>query len=505
MSNSRTKNTARNIMFGTANQVISLLLSFVSRTIFIKILGAGYLGINGLFSDILMMLSMADLGLGTAMVYSFYKPLAENAYNEIAALIAFYRKIYNFIALSVAIIGLALIPFLGYIVHLDKPIPYINVYYLFFLANTVISYLFVYKTSIIDADQKNYVVTKYQMIVNIGRVLVQSVTLLIYKNYFVYLGIQVLCSLINNLIASKKADELYPYIKKSTHKLDEQEKKSIYANMKSIFIYKISGVLLNGTDNTLISILVGTVWVGFYSNYNLVIIALNNFVNIVYSSATASIGNLVVNEKPRKRFEVFQSMQAISLIISTFATVCLYMLFNNLIFVWLGTKYVLNDYILAAIIANFYFGSVVHPIWSYREATGLYMQTKYIMIIAAIVNLILSIIMGKLMGMSGIFLASLIARLTTYFWFEPNLLFKKYFNEPVRKYYITLLFNVIFTIAIIALISVATDNIIIDSWPKLLIKTILVALFTLVLTIAFYYRTSGFKLLLNKVKWLSNR
>lgn len=505
MSNSRTKNTVRNIIFGTANQVTSLILSFISRTIFIKILGAGYLGINGLFSDILMMLSMADLGLGTAMVYSFYKPLAEHDNDKIAALIAFYRKIYNFIALAVAVSGLSLVPFLGYIVHLDKPIAHIELYYLFFLANAVVSYLFVYKTSIIDADQKNYVVAKYQMLVNFGRVVLQSISLLILKNYFVYLIIQVLSSLVNNLIASRKANELYPYIRESSHKLDPAEKKSIYANMKSIFIYKISGVLLNGTDNTLISILIGTVWVGFYSNYNLVIVALNNFINIIYSSATASIGNLIVNEKPRKRFEIFQSMQAISLIISTFSTVCLYMLFNNLIFVWLGTKYVLSSYILAAIIGNFYFGSVVHPIWSYREATGLYMQTKYIMIIAAIENLILSIIMGKLMGMPGILFASLIARLTTYFWYEPNLLFKKYFQEPVKKYYITLLVNAIFTVLIIVIISVASNHIIIDSWFKLIIKTILVALFTLVLIIPFYYRTSGFKLLLTKIKSISNR
>ncbi|MCB2341944.1 lipopolysaccharide biosynthesis protein [Clostridium estertheticum] len=505
MSNSRTKNTVRNIIFGTANQVTSLALSFISRTIFIKILGAGYLGINGLFSDLLMMLSMADLGLGTAMVYSFYKPLAENDHDKIAALIAFYRKIYNFIALAVAIIGLALIPFLGYIIHLDKAIPFIKVYYLFFLSNTVISYLFVYKTSIIDADQKNYVVTKYQMLVNICRVVLQSITLLILKNYFIYLIIQVFSSLINNLIASKKADELYPYIKKSNHTLDQAEKKSIYANMKSIFLYKISGVLLNGTDNTLISILVGTIWVGVYSNYNLVIIALNNFVNIIYSSATASIGNLIVNEKPKKRFEIFQSMQAISFIISTFSTVCLYILFNNLIYVWLGTKFILNNYILAAIIANFYFGSVIHPIWSYREATGLYMQTKYIMIIAAIENLILSIIMGKLMGMSGILFASLIARLTTYFWYEPNLLFKTYFYEPVKKYYITLIINAVLTIFIIAIINVFTNHIIIDSWLKLITKTILVALVTLSTIILFYYQTSGFKLLLNKIKSLRDR
>lgn len=247
-----------------------------------------------------MMLSMADLGFGTAMVYSFYKPLAENDHGKIAALIAFYKKVYNFIALGVAIIGLALVPFLEYIVNLDEKIPYIRVYYLFFLANTVLSYLFVYKTSIINADQKNYIVSKYQMLVNFGRVLFQSIFLLITKNYFIYLIIQVFATLANNIITSQKANKLYPYIKKSANKLDQAEKKNIYANMKSIFIYKISGVLLNGTDNIIISILVGTVWVGFYSNYNLVMNALNNFINIIYSSATASLGNVIISEKPKR-------------------------------------------------------------------------------------------------------------------------------------------------------------------------------------------------------------
>jgi O-antigen/teichoic acid export membrane protein len=230
--------------------------------------------------------------------------------------------------------------------------------------------------------------------------------------------------------------------------------------------------------------------------------AINNFINIVYSSVTASIGNLIISERPKKRFEVFESTQVTSLIISTFTTVCLYILFDDLIYVWLGAKYVLNDYTLAAIIFNFYIVGVLHPIWSYREATGLYMQTKYIILIAAIENIILSIIMGKIMGMSGILFASAISRLTTYFWYEPNLLFKEYFYEPVRKYYIPLIFNALLTIFIIVIISIITNHIIIDSWLKLVTKTILVALFTLVIVIPFYYHTDGFKLLLNKIKSL---
>lgn len=500
MNNSRIRNTTRNMIFGMANQVISLLLSFINRTIFIKILGVGYLGINGLFSDILMMLSMADLGFGTAMVYSYYKPLAENDHDKIAALISFYKKVYNVIALWVAVIGLALVPFLGYIVNLNETIPYIKIYYLFFLANTVISYLFIYKTSIINADQKNYIISKYQMIVNSIRVLFQSFFLLIIKNYFIYLAIQVLATLLNNIIASKKANELYPYIKKSNNKLDKAEKKKIFANMKSIFIYKISGVLLNGTDNIIISIIVGTVWVGFYSNYNLVMNAINNFINIIYSSATASIGNVIISEKSKKRFEIFQCMQAISLIISTFSTVCLYILFSDLIGVWLGTNYILDDYILDAIILNYYLGGVVHPIWSYREATGLYMKTKYIMVITAIENVVLSIIMGKLMGVSGVLFASAISRLTTYFWYEPNLLFKWYFDEKVRNYYIPLFKNAIFTVALIVVFMMVSRYFVINSWFKLIVKTVIVTLVTLILVIVVYRRTEGYKILIRKFK-----
>lgn len=502
MIKNRTKNTARNIIFGMLNQILALILNFINRTIFIKILGPGYLGINGLFSDILMMLSMADLGFGIAMVYSFYKPLAENNQDKISALILFYKKIYNVIALAVTVLGLTILPFLDYLIKLNKPIPYIKIYYLLFLGNTVISYLFVYKTSIINADQKNYIISKYQMLINIFRVLFQSIFLLMTKNYFIYLIIQVISTFINNIIASKKADELYPFIKKFNIKLNKKEKHNIYENMKSVFIYKFSSVLLNGTDNTLISTIIGTIWVGYYSNYTLIINTLNNFINIIYSSATASIGNIIVSEKPEKRFEVFQSMQTISLIISTFATVCLYTMLNNFIYLWLGTKYILNDTILAAIILNFYLGNVLQPIWSYREATGLYIKTKYIMLIAAIENIILSILMGKIIGMAGILFASAISRITTNIWYEPKLLFDEYFNKPVKRYFMPVVLNAIITILIIIIINEVAKCIIIDTFFKFIIKTTFVILFTIVILFIFYYRSAGFKLSLEKLRLL---
>lgn len=500
MNNGRVKNTTRNIIFGMANQLILLLLSFINRTIFIWILGVGYLGINSLFTDLLAMLSLADLGIGTAMVYSLYKPLAENKKDEIATLIAFYKKIYYFIALGIAVIGLVLFPFLDNIVKLDQEIPYLKGYYLFFLANSVLSYLFVYKTSLFIADQKNYIISKYQIIFNFGKILCQSVFLFTTQSYFIYLIIHICTTLINNLYLSIKANQLYPYINEPSHNIAVEKRKEIFRNIKSVFIYKLSGVLINSTDNMLISIFIGTIWVGFYSNYILVIHSLNNFINVLYTSVTASIGNVIVNEKPKIQFEIFQSLQTVSFIISTFASVCLYLLLNDLIRVWLGTKYLLDHYVFVAIIINFYLGNIVHCVWSFREASGLYMRTKYVMLIAAIINIILSIILGKIMGLSGILFATAIARLTTFFWYEPNLLFKEYFGESIGRYYIPVLKNIILTILLIIIFSSLMENIIINSWVSLLIKSFVVAFFTLVITIIPYARTKGFRMILNKVK-----
>ena len=167
MDQSRTKNSFRNILFSLANQLITILLGFVNRSVFIWTLGVGYLGISGLFSDILTMLSLADLGFGVALTYSMYKPLAEKDYDRLAALTGLYRRVYRIIALAVTVIGLALVPFLKYLINLKHPIPHITLYYLMFLANTVASYLVVYKTSILTADQKDYLLKKYQSIFSI--------------------------------------------------------------------------------------------------------------------------------------------------------------------------------------------------------------------------------------------------------------------------------------------------------------------------------------------------
>lgn len=499
MGKGRVENSIRNVFFSLLNLVVTLLLNFVSRTIFIYTLGSEFLGINGLFTEILMMLSLADLGLGSAMVYSFYKPLAEKDDKKIISLMNVYKKIYIYIALAVTIIGISLIPFLNYIIKLDRPIENLKIYYILFVLNSVASYLFIYKSSMLNADQKGYVISKFSMIFNSIRIVVQAIFLLITHNYILYLIIQILFTLINNIFVGYKVDKLYPHLK-GNYKLDKDETKGIFDNVKSVFIYKLSGVLLNGTDNTLISLLVGTVYVGYYSNYNMIIGSISRFINTIFTALTASIGNLITEKNNEKKFSVFKIIQVGSFIIGGISTICLFLMMDDFISLWIGKKFIFDKFTLIAILSNFYLASVLPPIWIYREAAGIFRKTKYLMLVTAIVNLVLSVILGKIYGIGGIIAASLIARLVTYFWYEPVLLYKMYFNSNVKKYFISHLLNVILLLGTIFVVDKASQFILVLGWSTFIIKAGLVLILTTIIYFIVYSTTKEFKHLVGLCK-----
>lgn len=499
MNNSRTSNSIRNILFSLGYQFISILLSFVNRSIFIFTLGIRYLGISGLFSDILTMLSLVDLGFGVALTYSMYKPLAEHNYDQLAALTNLYRKVYRIIALAVTIIGLLLVPFLKYLINLKHPIPHITLYYVMYLANTVASYLVIYKTSIITADQKDYILNKYRSYFSVLQTLVMTVFLWITRNYFIYLLVQVIFTYAQNLYCSHVASKMYPFINKRV-KMPLKEVKEIFQNLYSVFLYKISGVLLNATDNTIISVMIGTGMVGYYSNYSMIITRLTGLINTIFYSLTASLGNLVVKEKPERRYKVFLVMQSVSSIFSTTYVICLMLLTQDFIRIWLGKHYLLSNTTLMAILFNFYLGVILLPIWVYREATGLYRQTKYVMVVTAIINLVLSIYLANIMGITGVLFASAVARLLTYFWYEPVLLFKKYFGESSLVYFRHIVVNMFITVLIAGLEYVTLGKIVPNNWLMFIIKALIIGISSLALVMLFYARTGGFKLILERVK-----
>ena len=505
MSEGRTKKAAMNVAFNFLNQILTLSLSFVSRTVFVWGLGAEYLGINGLFSDVLGLLSMADLGFGTAMVYSFYKPLADNDYRKIAGLTTFYKKVYTIIAVVVSIVGVALIPFLPYLINLEKDIPHLTLYYLLSLANVVFSYLCVYRTSILSADQKSFKITRITMIVNIIRSILQIMGIAIWKSYTLYLVLGCISVLINNLIASYVAVKEYPFIKNSVE-LKADERKNIFANIGSVFLYKVSSVLLNTTDNMLISVIVGTIAVGYYSNYLMLQNKISMFYTLLFTSLTASIGNLIVNEKAERRYEIFCCEQSVSFIACGFVIPCYILLVNDLMSIWLGDDFVLDNLVVVAIGLNMYLSCVLQPLWSYREATGLYRKTKWIMIMCAVLNLVLSIILGKIVGLAGILFASGLSRLLTYVWYEPRLLFKEYFELSPKKYYIQLSLNAILIIFLVIGIGFLSSFIQVNSVLSWFVKACFVGITSLTIVLMIYSKTEGFRILRLKIEmYLKNR
>lgn len=499
---SRTKNSFRNIIFSFGYQFITLILGFVNRSVFIWTLGVNYLGISGLFSDILNMLSLADLGFGVALTYSMYKPLAEKDYTRLAALTNLYQKVYLVIAIVVTVLGLSLVPFLKYLVNLPHSIPHLTLYYIMYLANTVASYLVIYKTSILTADQKEYILNKYRSIFSVLQTLFMTIFLWITHSYFIYLLVQVLFTYVQNFYCSKIAEKKYPFIKKNI-KMPFKEVKEIFKNMYSVFLYKISGVLLNATDNTIISVMIGTNMVGYYSNYSMIVLKVTNLINTIFYSLTASLGNLVVKGKAERRYQIFLSMQSISDIFSICCVTCLSLLMQDFIRLWLGKSYLLNDVVLLAIVCNFYLGVILLPIWVYREATGLYQQTKYIMVLTAIVNLILSVFLAKKIGISGVLFSSAIARLVTYFWYEPVLLFKKYFSTSSTIYFILIIKNIIITLLILGVEYIAFKHFVVNSWISFLIKAICIGVVSLTLAVLFYWRSNGIRLILSKISKFS--
>lgn len=485
-------------------QMLNLVLSFVSRTIFLQVLGVGYLGINGLFSDVLSMLNMAELGIGTAMTYSMYKPLAENDQETLAGLTQFYKKIYRIIAFTIAAIGVALVPFLPYLVNLETDIPHVELYYLLFLAGNVASYFVVAKTTVLYADQKNHVLIKYTAYWHVAEILTMLAVLWLTKNYTLYLLTQVFFVYGQNIHKSRVADRYYPYLNRKVT-LPKEKTKGIFKDVGSAFIYKIANLLITATDNTLISVLISTEMVGYYSNYSIIIGRLSGIVGTVFSSLIASLGNLIAKESAEKRYQVFQTMQSASQILCTFCVTCLLLLEDDFIRVWLGNEYMLSKFALFTIVFNFYFSISIRPVSTFRESAGLFRKTKYIMLWAAALNLGFSIILGKILGLAGIMLATSLSKILTYFWYEPLLLYKEYFLQPVRLYFAGMLQGMIITvISVIAAWSVSSW-LVPSNWLTLICKGVLVSIASMAVVIVCYRKTEGYQIVVGRVSALAKK
>ena len=448
---SRSFNSVRNIGFGAIKQIITLTLAFATRTIFVRLLGAEYTGVNGLFHNILTVLSLAELGVGNVLIYSLYAPLKNQDTEKVHSMLMYFKKIYSGIALAITGVGLALVPFLKYIVNSSLPQNNLVVYYLLYLANSVMSYFVIYKTTLIQADQKVYIQNFVSTVALVLQYVLQIAYLLVSKNFVGYLVIQVVCTLGQNLVLNYMANKMYPFLKEPVSSIVAFDTNAMKDNIKSMFLYKISTVLINNTDNICISVILGTVYVGYYSNYYSLITYVTTFITLIITGITASLGDLNAEEDRNKSYQMFKNLIYMFNIITCFCVAAFMAVVQDFIPIWVGEQYLLEIGTVVALMVAFYSKNVVNPVWMYRETMGLFSQIKYIMFITATLNVVLSILLGLKMGIAGIVLATALSRFFTIFWYEPKVLYKNKFGESVNKYFFMQGKYLLLNLALIAL------------------------------------------------------
>lgn len=436
----RTKSTFRNVITTFGGQFLTIIITLFSRKIFLSNLGSELLGLNSLFINILSFLSMAELGIGNAINYSLYKPLAENDITKIKSIMNFYKLAYYMIGIIIFICGIILCPFIPFIVNTDINLNSINLIYFLFVFKTSISYFFSYKAALIIADQQNYIFTINHHIWKLILNFIQIVLVIKFKNYYLYLIIDVIITILENFSIAKIANRKYPFLtSKKSQPLDLNTKLSIKKNTISMVLNRIGSTIINSTDNILISAFINLSIVGLYGNYTTITIGVNNVLYQVIYSVSSSIGNLVVEGNLKRNREVFFDMYFVVVWIYGWVCAAEFILLTPFIKIWYGSGTELSIIIVLLLVVQTYFRGQSVLMSAHIQALGIYEKIKYNGIIEAIINLVVSILLGKVWGIYGILLGSIIAYITSNFWLSSKAILTYGYKIKRRKYYLILL------------------------------------------------------------------
>ncbi|MBQ4289053.1 MAG: oligosaccharide flippase family protein [Clostridia bacterium] len=497
----RSRNSLRNIIVGMGGQLLNIIMSFAYRTVFIHSLSDEYLGINGVFTNILMVFSLADLGVGTAIIYALYKPIAENDVKQIKALMKMYAKAYITIGFVILGMGLVCMPFIQHLITTDKDIPHLKLIFMIFVINTASTYFFAYKGTLLTASQQHYLVSGVVYGTSVICYLIQIVVMLLTHNYILTLSIQVGTNILQNIITAAIADRKFPYLKgKNEEKLSDREKKGIFKNMSSLMFYRTGQVIINGTDSIIISKFQGVVEAGFYSNYSLITTTIKNLLLQVFHAITGSIGNLAAVESDAKKYRTYNLIYFGNFWMFGFCSVCLFVLLNPFVTIWAGKDRVLTLAQVFFIVLNFYLVGMRNVNLTFRDTMGIFKEGRFIPIISAAVNIIVSIITTKIFGLIGAFIGTTVSMLTTLVWMEPVILFKYGFKRNVMDYFVKYVMyfgaTVLATVITYFIASIFPEGRILYFLGKLIVCAIVPN----VVFFALFGRTVEFKDLFSRVK-----
>lgn len=426
----KVKNAKRNIYTGIIYKIVSLFMPFVLRTVIIKQLGTQFLGLDSLFTSILQVLNLSELGISTAVIYSMYKPIAENNYKEINAIYGFLKKAYKIIGIVVFLVGIIILPFLKYFIKGNVPVG-LNIYILYFiyLVNLAVSYLlYSYKNAILNAYQRVDVSNIISTISRVILYIIQLIVLISFRNFYIYVLILLFSTVLNNILTSMYVDKFFPCIK-PCGLLSPIKKSEIKKQVIGIFIGKICIVSRNSFDSIVISSLIGLSATAIYNNYYYIISALISVMAIITNAITAGIGNSVALYNQKKNYSDFKKFNFLYLWIGNWFTCCLLCLYQPFMMLWVGEKYLLPNSTIILFTLYFFVLLMGDIKATYVVATGLWWENKFRAIIESVLNLVLNILLGKIWGINGILIATIVTIVCINYIGSCEILFKHYFSE----------------------------------------------------------------------------
>ncbi len=503
---SRTKNASRNIFFGIVLKLYQILVPFIIRTIMIYNMGIEYLGLNSLFTSLLSVLNLAELGVGSAMVFSMYKPVVEKDQKTICEMMNLYKQYYRIIGFLILIVGLCICPFVPYLIKADIP-KEINIYivYLMNLSLTVITYwLFAYKNSILQAHQRADVVSKVTLITNTLQYVLQIITICIYKNYYLYLIITIITQIINNLLISSIATKMYPNYK-AKGKLPKREIKKINQRVKDLFSSKVGAIILNSADTIVISSFLGLNILAIYQNYFYIVSALHGIMTVILASCTAGIGNSLILETEEKNYNDLNKITFMMTWIYGIICCEMLVLYQTFMKIWVGENLLLGFNIVILLVMYFYIYSQIQILCAYKDAAGMWHSDRLRPLVTGLVNLIINIVLINFIGLFGVVLSTILSLLFIGYPWLLHSVFNEVFKIEKKEFIFNMLKYTIIII-IISLVSLFIFNYYKEvSIIAFIIKGIGVFILFNIIWILIFKKNKNYKFVLNKVKNITKK
>lgn len=435
VQNSRTTNAVRNAAAGILNRFVGVFMPFILRTVLIKVLGEQYLGLNNLFTSVLQVLSLADLGFHSAIVYSMYRPIIEDDREKICALLNLYRKLYAVIGIIVLVAGLAFIPFLDHIIKGGYPADLnITILYLMYLSNTVLSYVFFsYRRALFSAHQRSDIGNNINSVVQIVMDILKLIILFETRNYYLYILILPITTLLSNILIFASSCKKYPQYK-CKGRIDQTAKKEIVKKVSALAIQRFGNTISTSLDSIIVSSFLGLSFVAIYGNYFYIVSSLLSFINVCISGTTAGVGNSIVVDSVDKNFKVFKKINMINQWIISWCVPCLVCLYQHFMNIWVGRDLMMGTGFAICMTGYFYVAETRKVVQVFKDAAGMWWADKWKPLAGCLTNLIFNIVSVQYIGMYGVILSTIISYLLIELPWETGVLFRNYFKGYLREY-----------------------------------------------------------------------